>query len=109
MSHCWVYITNSNKAEALKIAHKLVQEKLIACANIYDNITSVYEWEGKLEESQEAVLIAKTRTELFGKVKESVTKIHSYSCPCIVSLPIQDGSKSFLDWIDKQVKHKGAV
>lgn len=98
------YITCPNKKEALKIAHAIIEEKLVACANIIDSVTSVYEWEGKIQQESEVILIAKTKNELFDQVKSRIEKIHSYDCPCIVRLPIDGGTEAFINWIKSSTK-----
>jgi periplasmic divalent cation tolerance protein len=100
----FVYITACDKAEALKIGRMLVEERLAACANVIDNMTSVYWWEGKIEDSAEVVLIAKTKQELVESLISRVKELHSYSCPCIVSWPISAGNPDYLRWIDKETK-----
>jgi len=100
----FVYITLKDKEEAKKIGNALVKERLAGCVNIIDNMNSIYWWEGKIESSKEAVLIAKTTEdkveELIGKVKS----LHSYSCPCIVALPVTGGNRDYLEWIEKEIK-----
>ena len=63
-SHCMIYVTASTRDEAMSIARTLVAERLVACANVLGEATSVYQWQGKVEEAQEIVLIAKTRRDL---------------------------------------------
>ncbi len=98
-----VYITNPSKEEASKIAKHLLDKKLIACANIYDNVASIYPWEGKIAEETECILIAKTVEQNFNKVKQEVESIHSYSVPCIIKIPISANEK-YAEWIKKEVK-----
>jgi len=99
----FIYITNPNKEEAKKIAKHLIEKKLIACANIYDNITSIYFWEGKIADENECVLIAKTLDKNFEKVKTEVEKIHTYKIPCIVKIPVSSNQKYF-EWIKEEVE-----
>jgi len=99
-----IYITAASEDEAGKIAHALIEERLAACVNVIPGMRSVYEWEGKVEKSLETVLIAKTRAGLFDKVEELVKELHSYTCPCIVALPVLAGSPDFLRWIDEQTE-----
>ena len=94
-----VYITAKNKEEALAIGEKLVSMRLAACANVTDDVTSVYRWEGKIEKSVEAVLIVKTREKLLSEVKDAVRKLHSYSCPCIEAIPVIDADKEYAEWV----------
>ena len=99
---CWVYMTAGSVEEAKSIGQILVGQNLAACVNLLENMTSIYKWEEKLEESQEVIMIAKTRKSLMPKLIEKVNSIHSYDCPCILELPIQGGNLDFLSWIKSQ-------
>jgi len=99
-----VYITTKDKDEARRIGKELVKTRLAACVNIIDNMNSMYWWEGKIQDDQEVILIAKTRQSLVKKLIKKVKSIHSYSTPCIVSLPILDGNSDYLDWLKKETK-----
>ena len=74
----------------------------MACANIMPSIKSLFWWEGKIDESQEVVMIAKTRAALFEQVRDVVCDLHSYECPCIVALPIADGHEPFIAWLAQE-------
>jgi periplasmic divalent cation tolerance protein len=100
----FIYMTAGNKEEARNIGKELVTSRLAACVNILDNMKSVYMWDGEVQEDSEVVLIAKTTRERLPELVEKVKSIHSYECPCIVSLPVLDGHKPFLDWIAEEVK-----
>ena len=99
-----IYITTKDKDEARAIGRRLVQSRLAACANILDHMSSIYYWEDELQEDQETVLIAKTTEARVPDLIEAIRQAHSYDCPCIVSLPIEDGNPEFLQWIEDQVK-----
>ena len=100
----FVYMTAGSKDEAGAIGKALVELKLAACVNIIDGMRSIYSWEGKIQEDAEVILIAKTREALVPELTEKVKELHSYDCPCIVSLPVSGGNKAFLDWIAETVK-----
>jgi periplasmic divalent cation tolerance protein len=102
VGQCLIYITAGNRDEALVIARELVSSRLAACANILAGTTSIYHWEGKVCEEDEVSLILKTRDDLVGRLVEKVREMHSYDCPCVVSLPISGGNADFLDWIDAE-------
>ena len=99
---CWVYMTAGSVEEAKSIGQILVGQNLAACVNLLENMTSIYKWEEKLEESQEVIMIAKTRKTLMRKLVEKVNSLHSYDCPCILKLPIQGGNPDFLSWIESK-------
>jgi periplasmic divalent cation tolerance protein len=96
---CFVYMTTESPEQARRIGRALVEARLAACVNILDGMTSLYWWQGKIDEGRETVLIAKTREDLVAPLTERVKSMHSYSCPCVVSIPIEGGSQAFLDWI----------
>jgi periplasmic divalent cation tolerance protein len=94
-----VYITTKDKEEARRIGRTLVEERLVACVNILDGLNSMYWWEGKIADENEALVIAKTKGPLVRAVIEKVKSMHSYTCPCVVALPILEGNQDFLKWI----------
>ena len=100
----FIYMTAGSKAEAQKIGIALVESRLAACVNILDNMQSIYRWEQEIQQDTEVVLIAKTTDSHVSELIEKVKTLHSYDCPCIVSLPILDGYRPFLNWIHEEVK-----
>lgn len=94
-----IYITAESRAEALAIGRKLVEERLAACANVHDGMTSVYFWKNRVEQADEAVLLVKTRQSLVPRIVDRVQELHSYDCPCVVALPVVAGSADYLNWI----------
>ena len=104
MKTYFIYMTAGSRDEATKIGKELVASKLAACVNILDNMHSIYLWEGDIQDDTEVVLIAKTTEEREPELIEMVRSIHSYECPCIVSLPVSGGHRPFLEWIADVVK-----
>ena len=88
-----VYMTAASRDEAVAIGRALVEERLAACANIFDGVRSLYWWEGTVHDDAEAVLIVKTRSALLARLIDRVKQLHSYDCPCIVSRPIAAGKR----------------
>ena len=99
MTACFVYVTAPDADAARRIGRALVEERLAACANVLGPITSIFRWDGKVQEEGEAVLIAKTRADLVPALTDRVKALHSYSCPCVVSWPLAAGNPDFLSWI----------
>lgn len=100
----FVYVTTKNPQEAKKIARICLNQKLAACVNIFPSVLSCYEWENKYTEEEETVLILKTRQDLFKGLCEVVKSHHSYTCPCVVFIPVSKGHLPFLSWMDSQLK-----
>lgn len=94
-----IYVTAAGRADAEKIAEAVVTERLAACANILDGVTSVFHWDGKLCRENETVLILKTTEEKAEVLTARIKELHSYECPCIVMLPIEGGNPAFLEWV----------
>ena len=102
MKYCTINCTVKNIEDAKSLSKHLVNMKLIACSNIIPQITSVYNWQNKVEEESEVLLIMKTKTSLYKKTEEEIKKLHKYENPEISCLPVIDGSRYYLDWIDEQ-------
>ncbi len=99
-----VYVTAPGEEEAERIAKTLVENKLAACVNIVRNVRSIYRWQGKIEDENEALMIVKTRRKHFGRVSETVKQLHSYSVPEIIALPVVEGSGEYLAWLGEETK-----
>jgi periplasmic divalent cation tolerance protein len=97
-----VYVTAGSPAEADRLARALVDERLAACVNRIAPVQSVYRWEGKLEQSEEQLLIIKTKRECFPALEKRVRELHNYAVPEIIALPIIDGSQDYLRWLNEQ-------
>jgi periplasmic divalent cation tolerance protein len=104
MAHCLIYVTASNAEEAKEIGRALVEERLVACANVLPSMIPIFWWEGRVQEGAEAVLLAKTRKDLTERVIAFVEEQHSYDTPAILALPIEAGHPPFLAWIDDETQ-----
>lgn len=99
-----VFMTASSREEAEKIATRIVEKRLAACVNIVADIKSVYWWEGKICNDREVLCIAKTTAALFDELAAEVKSLHSYEVPEIIFVPIQQGSKDYMAWIEQVTK-----
>ncbi|MFV9875339.1 MAG: divalent-cation tolerance protein CutA [Rickettsiales endosymbiont of Dermacentor nuttalli] len=103
MSCAIIYVTFQNKEYATAIAKILVTEKIVACANIIDKMTSIYLWNDKLEENVEVLMIAKTTKVQIENAILRIKQLHKYECPCIVTLDITGGNVGYINWIKNSV------
>lgn len=94
-----VLTTAGSEEEARKIARQLVERRLAACINLIPRIESIYRWQGKVESSQEWLLIIKTTAYQFSAVRDAIGELHSYDVPECISVAIEDGSEAYLNWI----------
>ncbi len=99
-----IFITTSSLDEAEKIGRALVEEKLVACANIISPIRSIYRWQGKICDDKEALIILKTKKKLFKQIENRVKALHSYEVPEVISMPIIEGSNKYLSWLESETK-----
>lgn len=93
------YLPCPDEACARDVGRQLVQQGLAACANVIPKMTSIYRWEGKLEESREALLLLKTVEGNLKAIQESLAKIHPYRLPGLVAYPATGGLPEYLDWV----------
>jgi periplasmic divalent cation tolerance protein len=94
-----VIVTAPSKQEAEKIAQRLLDKRLIACANIIGPVSSVFHWSGKTEHAEEYLMLLKSRKDLFEKLSETVKALHSYEVPEILVLPVVGGLEAYLSWL----------
>jgi len=99
-----VLVTTSSKEEAEKIALTLLNERLIACANIISPVHSLFWWQGKIDEAGEHIVLMKTRKDLFEKLSERVKTFHSYEIPEIIAIPIVEGFKPYIEWLNNSLQ-----
>ena len=96
-----VFITVPDLESGKNIAESIIEKKLGACVNISPKINSIYFWQGNIERDDEHLLIIKTREDRFDDLKKEVKKIHPYTVPEIIAMPIVLGSEDYLNWIDE--------
>ena len=99
-----IYCSVPNKKEGKEIARILVESQLAACVNIIDKMESIFSWDGEFCEEKEALLIIKTKKELFENVKLMIQKLHSYTVPEVIALPIIEADDTYLKWIAHETK-----
>jgi periplasmic divalent cation tolerance protein len=97
-----VFVTVSSREEGDRLARALVEERLAGCVNRVGAVRSIYRWQGRVEESDEELLIIKTRQDLFDRLRQRVLELHSYTVPEIIALPITDGNEGYLNWLKEQ-------
>jgi periplasmic divalent cation tolerance protein len=94
-----VLVTTASKQEAENIANHLLNDKLIACANIVGPVTSFFQWSGNVDRAEEYLLLLKSKGDLFSRLTEAVKTMHSYQVPEILAIQVTDGSRTYLDWL----------
>lgn len=103
MKYCCVLSAVPNIKKARQLAGLLVSKRLAACVQILPGLESHYRWRGKRETSKEVLLLIKTKTSVYKKMEKTLLRNHPYEVPEIIGLPITQGSKRYLEWIDAEV------
>ena len=104
MEFLFVYVTCKDRAEALNVGRTVVEARLAACANIINGMDSIYWWQNELQVEKEAILIMKSRRDLFAELTAKVKSVHSYQVPCVVALPIEQANQDYLNWLMAETK-----
>jgi periplasmic divalent cation tolerance protein len=99
-----VLTTVKNRAEAKRMAERLVSEKLAACVSMIPNVSSVYRWRGKVERTKELVLVAKTSSKKLDQLIRRIRELHSYEVPEILALRVERGSPEYLKWLEESLR-----
>ena len=92
-----MYSACSSLEEAKQIAFVLLEEGLAACINIYPQVISIYKWQAEILENTEVVLLAKTQQASVGPLIDRIKSLHSYECPAILSIPVDEAYKPYVD------------
>ncbi|XP_062829104.1 protein CutA isoform X2 [Anolis carolinensis] len=101
------FVTCPNQSVAKDIARAVVEKHLAACVNIVPQITSIYEWKGKIEEDSEVLLMIKTRSSRVSALAEFVRSVHPYEVAEVIAVPIQQGNPPYLKWVEETVPEEG--
>lgn len=99
-----ILVTFDSQESALSCARALVEERLVACAQIEAPIRSLYRWQGALCDEEEVRLVLKTRRDHFERARARIAQLHPYECPQIVAFDIAAGHAPYLDWVDESLR-----
>lgn len=95
-----IITTTATREEALQLARALVEQRLAACVQIDGPLTSVYRWQGAVEEAQEWRCLIKTGAALYPQVEAAIRALHSYETPEILAVPVVAGNADYLAWLN---------
>uniref|UniRef100_K7C2I1 Protein CutA n=1 Tax=Pan troglodytes TaxID=9598 RepID=K7C2I1_PANTR len=93
------FVTCPNEKVAREIARAVVEKRLAACVNLIPQITSIYEWKGKIEEDSEVLMMIKTQSSLVPALTDFVRSVHPYEVAEVIALPVEQGNFPYLQWV----------
>jgi periplasmic divalent cation tolerance protein len=99
-----IFVTAPSVRVAKTIGLKLVEERLAACVNVIAGIDSIYRWEGKIVRDRESLMVIKSVSGRFSKLKSRILRLHPYTVPEIIALPIVKGSPDYLKWVREMTR-----
>ena len=99
---CFVYVTVENFEQADN-CRTCIKDKLSACANIFPESHSMFEWKGEVKLEKETVLLLKTLVNKYDSLEKLIIKNHVYETPCILKIDVSNGHKDFLKWVETSV------
>jgi periplasmic divalent cation tolerance protein len=94
-----VLTTTDSPDSANRIAQTLVERRLAACVSLIPNLTSIYRWQEAVETASEILLLIKTSAEQLPALEAALREIHTYEVPEFLVLPVESGSKLYLEWL----------
>jgi periplasmic divalent cation tolerance protein len=97
--------TTETKADAQAIASAVVEQRLAGCVQIIGPIASIYWWQGKVETADEWLCVIKSREDLYEQLEKAIQEVHPYEVPEILAIPVTRGSKSYLAWLEDELKY----
>ncbi len=101
MPYVFLYVTASSRQECRFIAKRLLEKKLIACANVFP-AESIYRWENKTRQEAEHIMILKTRREKVKRIREEIGQVHSYAVSCITEISVEP-NEAYAKWLEQQL------
>lgn len=100
---CVVFCTCPDRETARTIAAALVERQVAACVNLLPGVTSVYRWQGAVEQAEETLLLIKTTRDRYPDLEADIRARHPYEVPEIIAVPIDRGLPEYLRWIGDNV------
>lgn len=105
MQQALLVLTNvPDGATAQAIAHAVVGQRLAACVNVLPAVTSIYRWQGAMEQASEVTLLIKTTQARYAELEAAIKSAHPYEVPEIIASPIVAGLPAYLDWVAEETK-----
>jgi len=100
-----VLSTAPDSTTASQIAEALVGERLAACVNVVEGVSSIYRWKGAVQRDREVLMVVKTTSDAVERLRSRLVELHPYEVPEVLALAVADGHEPYLDWVRGEVGH----
>uniref|UniRef100_A0A8C2ZAG7 Zgc:63972 n=1 Tax=Cyclopterus lumpus TaxID=8103 RepID=A0A8C2ZAG7_CYCLU len=101
--HSVLLINSPNEQAAKDIGRAIMERRLAASINILSRTSTMYYWKGEVQDASEVLMLVKTKTSRIQQLVEYVRSVHPYSNPEVLSFPVEDGSRAYMEWMDEAV------
>lgn len=92
-------VTGPDRETLVDLGRRVVEERLAACANVWGSVTSVFRWEGRIQEEREAMALLKTTADRMEALGDRIVELHPYDVPEFLVLSVSAGSAEYLAWV----------
>ena len=99
-----VLTTAPGVEDATRIGRILIDERLAACANVMPGLTSIFRWEGDVQEEAEVLVLLKTTEERLEELRARLVEVHPYDVPEVLALPVVGGEERYMSWVRDEVE-----
>ena len=96
-----VFTTFASEADAARVSRALVEERLVACANLLPGARSIYRWKEGIQDEHEVVVLMKTRKQDWTALLSRLHELHPYETPECVAVRIAAGAPKYMAWLDE--------
>jgi periplasmic divalent cation tolerance protein len=93
-----VLTTMPDDDRAAELAATLVAERLAACVNVHDRMSSIYRWKGAVEREAERQLVIKTTSDCLPRLEKRLRELHPYELPEFIALRASAGA-AYAEWV----------
>jgi periplasmic divalent cation tolerance protein len=103
-----VFTTFAKEEDAARVARQLVEERLIACANLLPGARSIYRWKEGVQDEREVVVLMKTRKQDWTALLSRLHELHPFDTPECVAVRIAAGAPKYMAWLDEALAPEGS-
>jgi len=103
-----VFSTFANEADAARVSRALVEERLIACANLLPGARSIYRFQDAVQDEPEVVVLMKTRKQDWTALLSRLHDLHPYDTPECIAVRIAAGAPKYMAWLDEALAPEGS-